>query len=165
VPACGSLKAGSSGSPSSHPVLFDAICCHAVLMYLEDPATHLTAMRNAATAGAVLSLLEKNRLALAMRPGLRGDYTEALRTLDDPVATGNLGIPNRSRSLEEWNALLSTAGWRLDSWVGIRFFSDLAPDTLSDTEYDQLLALERAAGERDPYRSAARLIHLSATAV
>jgi SAM-dependent methyltransferase len=147
------------------PGPFDAICCHAVLMYLEDPAAHLATMRMAATHGAVLSLLEKNRLALAMRPGLRGDYAEALRTLDDPVATGNLGIPNRSRSVEEWNALLSAAGWRLDSWVGIRFFSDLSPDTLSGAEYDQLLALERAAGERDPYRSAARLIHLSATAV
>jgi S-adenosylmethionine-dependent methyltransferase len=147
------------------PGPFDAICCHAVLMYLEDPAIHLATMRMAAAHGAVLSLLEKNRLALAMRPGLRGDYAEALRTLDDPVATGNLGIPNRSRSVEEWNALLSAAGWRLDSWAGIRFFSDLAPDTLGDAEYDQLLALERAAGEREPYRSAARLIHLSATAV
>ena len=147
------------------PGPFDAICCHAVLMYLEDPATHLAAMRDAATSGATLSLLEKNRLALAIRPGLRGDYAEALRTLDDPVATGNLGIPNRSRSVKEWDVLLSAAGWRLDSWVGIRFFSDLSPDTLSGAEYDQLLALERAAGERDPYRSAARLIHLSATAV
>ena len=147
------------------PGAFDAICCHAVLMYLDDPATRLATMRNAAAPGATLSLLEKNRLALAMRPGLRGDYAEALRTLDDPVATGNLGIPNRSRSVEEWTALLAAAGWRLDSWVGIRLFSDLAPDALSDAEYDQLLSLERAAGEREPYRSAARLIHLSATAV
>jgi S-adenosylmethionine-dependent methyltransferase len=147
------------------PGPFDAICCHAVLMYLDDPATHLATMRNAAAPGATLSLLEKNRLALAIRPGLRGDYAEALRTLDDPVATGNLGIPNRSRSVEEWTALLAAAGWRLDSWVGIRLFSDLAPDALSDAEYDQLLSLERAAGEREPYRSAARLIHLCATAV
>lgn len=147
------------------PGPFDAMCCHAVLMYLDDPATHLATMRNAATSGATLSLLEKNRLGLAMRPGLRGDYAEALRTLDDPVATGNLGIPNRSRSVEEWTALLAAAGWRLDSWVGIRLFSDLAPDALSDAEYDQLLSLERAAGEREPYRSAARLIHLCATAV
>jgi len=50
------------------PGPFDAICCHAVLMYLEDPATHLAAMRDAATSGATLSLLEKNRLALAIRP-------------------------------------------------------------------------------------------------
>ena len=147
------------------PGPFDAICCHAVLMYLDDPATHLAAMCRVATAGATLSLLEKNRLALAMRPGLRGDYAEALRVLNDPVATGNLGIPNRSRSVDEWSDLLAAAGWQLDSWVGIRLFSDLAPETLSEGDYGELLALEREAGRREPYRSAARLIHLSATAV
>jgi S-adenosylmethionine-dependent methyltransferase len=122
-------------------------------------------MRVAASTGATLSLLEKNRLALAMRPGLRGDYAEALRVLDDPVASGNLGIPNRSRSANEWSDLLTDSGWRLDSWVGIRLFSDLAPDVLSDDDYDRLLTLEREAGRREPYRSAARLIHLSATAI
>jgi hypothetical protein len=122
-------------------------------------------MRTAASTGATLSLLEKNRLALAMRPGLRGDYAEALRVLDDPVASGNLGIPNRSRSTGEWSDLLTDSGWRLDSWVGIRLFSDLAPDVLSDDNYDRLLTLEREAGRREPYRSAARLIHISATAI
>jgi S-adenosylmethionine-dependent methyltransferase len=87
-------------------------------MYLDDPAPHLAAMRHAASTGATLSLLEKNRLALAMRPGLRGDYAEALRVLDDPVASGNLRIPNRSRSVDEWSDLLSGSGWRLDSWWG-----------------------------------------------
>ena len=147
------------------PGPFDVICCHAVLMYLDDPAEHLATMRRAAHAGATLSLLEKNRLALAMRPGLRGDYAEALRVLEDPVASGNLGIPNRSRSVDEWTDLLLGAGWRLDSWAGIRLFSDLAPDALRDDEYDRLLTLERTAGAREPYRSAARLVHLSATAV
>lgn len=147
------------------PGPFDAVCCHAVLMYLDDPNRHLAAMRHAAATGATLSLLEKNRSALAMRPGLRGDYAEALRVLDDPVASGNLGIPNRSRSVEEWDVLLSDAGWRLDSWVGIRLFSDVAPDALDDEAFDQLLTLERSAGLREPYRSASRLIHLSATAI
>jgi hypothetical protein len=85
--------------------------------------------------------------------------------LDDPIATGNLGIPNRSRSVEEWDGLLAQAGWRLDSWAGVRLFSDVAPDVLSDAQYGDLLDLERAAGERERYRSAARLIHLSATAL
>jgi len=147
------------------PGPFHGICCHAVLMYLDDPAPHLAAMRQAARASAVLSLLEKNRLALAMRPGLRGDYAEALRVLDDPVATGNLGITNRSRSVADWEELLIAAGWRLDSWVGIRLFSDLSPDVVGDADYDRLVTLEREAGQREPYRSVARLIHLSATAV
>lgn len=153
-----------AGIASLAPGPFDAICCHAVLMYLDDPAVHLAAMRRAAAEGAVLSLLEKNRLGLAMRPGLRGDYAEALRVLDDPVATGNLGIENRSRSADEWRELLTASGWRLDSWVGIRLFSDVAPDVLRDDDFDRLLTLERAAGEREPYRSTARLIHISATA-
>ena len=100
------------------PGPFDAICCHAVLLYLDDPGAHLATLRRVVAAGATLSLLEKNRLALAMRPGLRGDYAEAIRVLDDPVATGNLGIENRSRSVDEWTELLEQTGWRLDSWVG-----------------------------------------------
>jgi S-adenosylmethionine-dependent methyltransferase len=144
---------------------FDAISCHAVLMYVDDPGGSLKTLRSVARDGAVLSLLEKNRDGLAMRPGLRGDYEEALRVLDDPVAAGNLGIPNRSRSMEEWGGLLDAAGWRFDSAVGIRLFSDLAEDDLPDEAFDQLLRLEREAGRRATYRDVARLIHLSATAV
>jgi ubiquinone/menaquinone biosynthesis C-methylase UbiE len=147
------------------PGPFDAVCCHAVLLYLDDPGVHLAAIRGVVVTGATLSLLEKNRFALSMRPGLRGEYAEAIRVLDDPVAHGNLGIPNRSRSVEEWTDLLEQTGWRLDSWVGIRLFSDLAPDDLDPGVYEQLLALEREAGRREPYRSAARLVHLNATAV
>ena len=50
------------------PGPFDAVCCHAVLLYLDDPDVHLAALRRVVSAGATLSLLEKNRLALAMRP-------------------------------------------------------------------------------------------------
>lgn len=144
---------------------FDAICCHAVLMYLDDPASALTTMRSLARDGAVLSLLEKNRDGLAMRPGLRGDYAEAIRVLDDPIAAGNLGIPNRSRSIDEWRPLLDVVGWRVDSWVGIRLFSDGAPDDLSPERFEDLLTLEREAGQRDSYRGVARLIHIAALAV
>jgi S-adenosylmethionine-dependent methyltransferase len=147
------------------PGPFDAVCCHAVLLYLDDPDTHLRVLREVTRDAGVLSLLEKNRLALAVRPGLRRDYAEAVRLLDDPVATGNLGIPNRSRSSEEWTELLGAAGWRVDSSVGIRLFSDLAPDDLTPDRFDDLLALEREAGPREPYRSVSRLLHLSATAV
>jgi len=143
---------------------FEAICCHAVLLYLDDPAAHLRALRAVAAPGAILSLLEKNRLALSMRPGLRGEYPEAIRVLDDPVASGNLGIPNRSRSVQEWTDLLTATGWRVDSWVGIRLFSDLAADDLSAERFDELVRLEREAGRREPYRSVARLVHISATA-
>ncbi len=143
---------------------FDAICCHAVLMYLDEPHRHLEALRGLAREGSVLSLLEKNRHGLVMRPGLRGDYAEAIRVLDDPVASGNLGIPNRARWVVEWAEQLKTVGWRMDSWVGIRLFSDLAPDDLPAERFEELLQLEREAGRRLEYRRVARLVHISATA-
>ncbi len=143
---------------------FDAICCHAVLMYLDEPHRHLEALRGLAREGAVLSLLEKNRHGLAMRPGLRGDYAEAIRVLDDPVASGNLGIPNRARWVVEWAEQLNMGGWRMDSWVGIRLSSDLAPDDLPAERFEELLQLEREAGRRLEYRRVARLVHISATA-
>jgi hypothetical protein len=36
---------------------------------------------------------------------------------------------------------------------------------VGDADYDRLVTLEREAGHREPYRSVARLIHLSATAI
>jgi hypothetical protein len=98
-------------------------------------------------------------------PGLSGAFEEACRVLDDPVATGNLGIRNRSWSVPEWDRMLAASGWRLDSWAGVRLFSDGAADDLSADAFDALLALERDAGRRDPYRGVSRLVHLSATAV
>lgn len=146
------------------PGPYDAICCHAVLMYVDEPGSSLEALRSVARVGTILSLLEKNREGLAVRPGLTGDYAEARRLLDDPIAAGNLGIPNRSRTLKEWSGLLADSGWQMDSHVGIRLFSDLAPDDLPADRHEQLLELEREAGRREPYRSVARLIHMSATA-
>ena len=147
------------------PGPYDAICCHAVLMYVKEPAQALMVLRSLARTGTVLSLLEKNRDGLAMRPGLRGDYDEALRLLDDPVSTGNLGIQNWSRSIPEWRGLLESTRWQMDSWVGIRLFSDLAEDELPAERFERLVRLEREAGHRDSYRSIARLIHIGATAV
>jgi hypothetical protein len=114
---------------------------------------------------AVLSLLEKNSDALAVRPGLRGDYREAVRVLDDPVAAGNLGIPNRSYPIDRWRAWLAETGWRVDSWAGVRFFSDLGPDDLDAEAFEALLELERRAGRREPYRSLARLVQFIARAI
>jgi SAM-dependent methyltransferase len=156
---------GSIEDAASHVTgPFDAICVHAVLMYVEDPSAALRVLRSLAADGAVLSLLEKNRDALAVRPGLRGDFTEALRVLDHPVAAGNLGIANRSYGLDGWRRMLEAEGWRAGSVVGIRLFSDLAEDDLAPDAFELLLRLEREAGRREPYRSVSRLLHLAASA-
>jgi SAM-dependent methyltransferase len=157
-------RVGIDDLPASPLGTFDVVCCHAVLLYVDDPLSALHTLRSAAREGATLSLLEKNRGALAIRPGLAGDYAEALRVLDDPLATGNLGIANRSHSVATWLGWLDEAGWNVSSWAGIRLFSDTARDDLSEPAFRALLELEREAGSREPYRSVARLVHFAATA-
>lgn len=143
---------------------FDVILCHAVLMYVDEPAAALRTLRTVATPGAVLSLLEKNRAGIALRPGLHGDYAEALRLLTERDSVGRLGVANRAYAVSEWLTMLHEAGWRPDDWVGIRLFSDHAPDDLSADAYAALLHLERAAGAIDPYRQVSRLVHVVARA-
>jgi S-adenosylmethionine-dependent methyltransferase len=144
---------------------FDAILCHAVLLYAPDPAAGLRELRHVARPGTVLSLLEKNRDALAIRPGLAGDYREALRVLDDATSAGRLGIENRAHRPEAWLAMLEETGWRPTDWAGVRLFSDDAPEDLPDDAFADLLALEREAGLRGSYRRVSRLIHVRAEAV
>nr|MBA3739752.1 MerR family transcriptional regulator [Chloroflexota bacterium] len=114
---------------------FDAILCHAVLMYIDDPAVVLRTLRSVAAPGAVLSLLEKNRDGIALRPGLQGDYAEARRLLTERDSVGRLGVGNRAYAVSEWLAMLAAAGWSPDEWVGIRLFSDHAPDGLGTDAY------------------------------
>ncbi|MDQ3689359.1 MAG: methyltransferase domain-containing protein [Chloroflexota bacterium] len=131
---------------------FDAVLCHAVLMYVENPPAVLRTLRSLAAPGATFSLLEKNRDGIALRPGLQGDYVEARRLLTERQSVGRLGVENRAFTVTEWLAMLDDAGWRPDDWVGIRLFSDHAPDDLGAERYAALLDLERAAGAMDPYR-------------
>lgn len=143
---------------------FDAVLAHTLLVYAEDPGRTLSALRETARSGAVLSLLEKNRASLALRPGLMGEYDEALRVLDDPISAGRLGIPNRSRSMAELRALLVSTGWRPRDWAGIRLFSDGVRDDVDDASFASVLRLDRAIATREPYRRVARLLHLLAVA-
>lgn len=143
---------------------FDALLCHAVLMYVEAPEEALRSLRSVAAPGALLSVLEKNRDGIALRPGLQGDYAEARRLLTERESVGRLGVENRAFSVEEWLVILGETGWRADDWVGIRLFSDSAPDDLDADAYSALLELERAAGAMDPYRQVSRLVHVIARA-
>ena len=49
---------------------FDAVLCHGVLPYLDDPYPLIRILASAARPGAVVSVLAKNAAALAMRPAL-----------------------------------------------------------------------------------------------
>ncbi|MCC3775775.1 methyltransferase domain-containing protein [Streptomyces sp. UNOB3_S3] len=143
------------------PGAFDVVLCHGVLMYVAEPDPLLAGLARVLAPGGLLSLLVRNADALAMRPGLSGDFTTALRAFDSPAYTNRLGLEVRADRRETLTATLAGIGAPLHAWYGVRVFSDLAPDgAAAPTDLDGLLAAEERAGRTDPYRGVAALLHL-----
>jgi SAM-dependent methyltransferase/general stress protein 26 len=143
---------------------FDAVLCHTVLIYADEPLRVLRSLRSVARPGALLSSLEKNRDALPVRPARQGDFEEALRVMDDPVASGRLGIPNRALTHGELRSLMVRAGWIPTSWAGIRVYSDGVLEQLEPGSFEALHELDTRASTREPHRRFGRLLHVLGSA-
>jgi SAM-dependent methyltransferase len=130
------------------PACFDVVLCHGVLMYV----------------GGLLSLLVRNGDALAMRPGLLGDWTTAAAAFGSDAYTNRLGLSTRADRREPLTATLSGIGVPLRAWYGVRVFTDTASDRAPAPQGPHELALlldaEERAGRTDPYRAVAALLHL-----
>ncbi len=99
---------------------FDAVLCHGVLIYLENPDPLIEALSIIARPGAVISILTKNTDALAMRPALEGRYKEALASFDSDRETNRLGSVTRTDTVPELSTKLKSYGIELEQWYGVR---------------------------------------------
>lgn len=146
------------------PGSFDVVLCHGVLMYVEEPDPLVAGLARMLAPGGLLSLLVRNGDALAMRPGLSGDWRSALAAFDTTAYTNRLGLEVRADRLEALTATLAGIGAPLYAWYGVRVFTDTVPDgtppPAAEDELSALLAAEERAGRTDPYRRVAALLHL-----
>jgi len=143
------------------PGSFDVVLCHGVLMYVGDPDALLAGLARMLAQGGLLSLLVRNGDALAMRPGLSGDWAGALDAFDTVSYTNRLGLDVRADRLDTLTATLAGIGAPLHAWYGVRVFTDTATDGAeSPADLEALLAAEERAGRTDPYRRVAALLHL-----
>ncbi|MFJ4790603.1 class I SAM-dependent methyltransferase [Streptomyces sp. NPDC088794] len=143
------------------PGSFDVVLCHGVLMYVGDPDALLAGLARMLAPGGLLSLLVRNGDALAMRPGLSGDWAGALDAFDTVSYTNRLGLDVRADRLDTLTATLAGIGAPLHAWYGVRVFTDTAADgVLAPDDVETLLAAEERAGRTDPYRRVAALLHL-----
>ncbi|MCP3817438.1 methyltransferase domain-containing protein [Streptomyces sp. A3M-1-3] len=145
------------------PGSFDVVLCHGVLMYVQEPDAMLAGLARMLAPGGLLSLLVRNADALAMRPGLSGDWPTALAAFDTDAYTNRLGLEVRADRLDALTKTLAGIGAPLHAWYGVRVFSDTAAgdaELPAAEELEQLLAAEDRAGRTDPYRRVAALIHL-----
>jgi S-adenosylmethionine-dependent methyltransferase len=141
---------------------WDVVCCHGVLMYLDDPLTLLAELVRATAGGGTISVLTKNAAALPLRPALEGRWADALALLDANTETGNLGIASRGHDRHELSSQLEALGASVTDWYGVRVATDHLRDTPAAPNQDLAIDLEWELGRRDPYRACGRLLHLVA---
>jgi SAM-dependent methyltransferase len=144
------------------PASFDLVLCQGVLAYLSESESDelLSAIRRVLVSGGLLSLLTVNGDALAMQPGLSGDWSAARDALRQPGRfTTRSGVPLRAVGREELLTWLGEHAFEEVSWYGVRVFTDRAGDTEPAQDLTDLLAVEQQAGRTDPYRRVAAFVH------
>ena len=153
---------------------FDAVLCHGVLMYVDDPNPALRALGRRVHVDGIVSVVARNAGAMAWRHVLRGDFAQARTVLDevdrsgwdrrDPRYTHELGVDCRADSLERLGAFFGGIRCSLEYWYGIRTFTDgVAVDTPvpeDPAELAEILAVEERLGRTEPYRRMGTLMHL-----
>lgn len=147
------------------PSSFDAVLCHGVLMYFPDPNPLLDAIAQVVAPGGIVSLLVRNGDALALRPGLLGDWDSVGKAFDGASYVNRIGVAARSDRLDDLTAALAKRRLLLSQWYGVRVFTDtVASDAPAPGEatLDAILRYEERAGRTDPYRHVAALLHLIA---
>ncbi|MET8698954.1 class I SAM-dependent methyltransferase [Kitasatospora sp. NPDC058032] len=142
---------------------FDVVLCHGVLMYLPDPDPMIASLARLLAPGGLLSLVVRNRDALALRPAAAGDWRAALEAFESDRYYNRLGLAARADRIADLAVTLSEVSVPLRRWYGVRVFTDHAPDDAAPVDgrqLAQLLEAEERGGRTDPYRQVAALLHV-----
>ncbi|HEY3871000.1 MAG TPA: methyltransferase [Actinocrinis sp.] len=146
----------------------DAVLCHGVLEFADEPVQGALAARRLLRSGGVASVLAANRTAAVLSRALGGHLAEALAGLRDP--DGRFGeqdpVPHRF-SEAELRGLLEGAGFGVRAVHGVRIFADLVPASALDSPAGggtaaDLQALEAMAAELPEFRPMAAQLHVLA---
>jgi S-adenosylmethionine-dependent methyltransferase len=139
---------------------FDAVLCQGVVMYLSSTEPVVQVLATLVRPGGIVSLIAKNGNALAMRAALERRYADAIALFDANTDLGRVGVVTRGDSLDSLTAMFEKHRLSLMAWYGIRVFTDHLRDEPVGTNNELAVEAEWRAGQTDPYRGVARLLHL-----
>ncbi|MGV9360593.1 class I SAM-dependent methyltransferase [Amycolatopsis sp. NPDC003731] len=142
---------------------FDAVLCHGVLGYLDDPDPVLDQLCRCAAPGGLVSVMTGNAEAAAVRPALEGRWEDALEAFGARTEIGVLGLPTRADTVAELSGSLRSRGVEPVAWYGVWLFVDwldLSGAGPDPADAERIAAVEFEAGRRDPYRRLSRAFHL-----
>ena len=145
----------------------DAVLCHGVLEYVEDPEIALGAVVKCLRPGGLVSVIVANKPAAVLARAIAGRFTEARHALDDPVGRfSDLDPTPRRYTIDSISEVMTGAGLTVMTVHGVRVFTDLVPAALVEGEpraQEQLRQLEIAASTHPTLRAVAGQLHLLAT--
>lgn len=140
---------------------FDAVLCHGVLMYLDDPEPLIDSLCRLVAPGGVISIVAKNVEVMALRHAHEGDWPAAIAAFDSERQINGLGVDTRGDRVDHLSELIARRGVEPVDWYGVRLFTDgWSPDRAATDPEDLVLEAELIASRRDPYRRLSRLFHL-----
>ncbi|MFD3607485.1 class I SAM-dependent methyltransferase [Streptomyces atroolivaceus] len=145
-------------------VAYDAVLCHGVLEYVDDPAEGVRNAVDALRPAGALSLLGAGLGGAVLARALAGHFAEARQALADPTGRWGDGDPVPRRfTADQLTGLVDDAGIEVGAVHGVRVFADLVPGVLVDTEpgaMEELLRLEAAVAELPAFHSVATQLHV-----
>jgi S-adenosylmethionine-dependent methyltransferase len=145
---------------------FDAVLCHGVLGYVEQPEPLVDQLCRCTAAGGVVSIMTGNAKATAVQPALEQRWDDALAAFDVRTGIGVLGVRGRADTVEEVSELVKSRGVEPLRWYGVWLFVDwleFSGVQLDPSDSEQVAAtaaVELEASRRDPYRQLSRVFHL-----
>ncbi|MFB6660406.1 class I SAM-dependent methyltransferase [[Kitasatospora] papulosa] len=143
---------------------YDAVLCHGVLEYVDDPAEGVRTAVDALRPSGALSLLGAGLGGAVLARALAGHFAEARQALTDPDGRWGAGDPVPRRfTADQLTGLVDAAGVEVGAVHGVRVFADLVPGVLVDTEpgaMEELLRLEAAVAELPAFHSVATQLHV-----
>lgn len=146
--------------------LFDAVLCHGVLGYVEEPGALIDQLCACAAEGGLVSIMTGNAKATAVQPAMERRWADALAAFDTRTGIGVLGARARADTVEEVSDMLRRRGVEPERWYGVWLFVDwleFGGAELDPGDAEQLAAtaaVELEASRRDPYRQLSRVFHL-----
>ena len=87
---------GEDASEALDGAAFDAVLCHGVLMYLDEPERMVSACCDLAAPAGIMSIVAKNVEVMAMRPAHEGDWAGAIAAFDSDWQINGLGVETRA---------------------------------------------------------------------
>jgi len=139
---------------------FDAILCHNLLEYVDDPEAVLrAAARTMRDSSAILSVLVRNQAGEVLKAAIQaGDLDVAENSLSAAWGHESLyGGRVRLFTSDGLHALLKAASLSVVAERGVRVIADYLPARISRVaEYERILELERKLGGRQEFAAIAR---------